>query len=53
LGFISRVLANRFQKFPQAPIALQLLIGQLESSLRGVAKRQTAQIEAKRPAPQG
>jgi hypothetical protein len=34
-------------------LELQLLIGQLESSLRGVAKRQTAQIEAKRPAPQG
>jgi hypothetical protein len=34
-------------------LELQLLIGQLESSLRGVAKRQTAQIKAKRPAPQG
>ena len=34
-------------------LELQLLIGQLESSLRSVAKRQTAQIGAKRPAPQG
>jgi hypothetical protein len=33
-------------------LELQLLIGQLESSLRGVARRQMAQLEPKRPAPQ-
>jgi hypothetical protein len=33
-------------------LELQLLVGQLESSLRGVAKRQKAQIDAKRSAPQ-
>jgi hypothetical protein len=32
-------------------LELQLLIGQLESSLRGVARRQMAQLEPKRPAP--
>ena len=33
-------------------LELQLLVGQLEASLRGVAKRQKAQIDAKRSAPQ-
>lgn len=33
-------------------LELQLLIGQLESSLRGVARRQTARIDPKRPVPQ-
>jgi len=35
-----------FAKFRE--LELQLLIGQLESSLRGVAKKQMGQIEPKR-----
>jgi hypothetical protein len=44
-------IGSVFAKFRE--LELQLIIGQLESSLRGSAKKQTARVTANRSAPQG